>query len=448
MRLRALPPALSEPFLWPEMPWEGMIGAPTAIQDGRLLRVWYECVTPEAMAGDRPGLANLLCCAEGHGPGKWYRPLRRESAYGDARETNIVYGGALAGPWGYHGGSVFADPAAPEDARFKAIYLARAPEAELADFIAAHPESVSPWPAPSGGVRWVVAGAVSPDGYRWTRRDAPLLVHNSDTQNIAYYDAERGRYVAYLRTWMLGRRAIGRAEGATFGPLTAPETILWPGADVGPSDTWYGNARTSYPGAPDYHLAFPHRWHIARDQFTVHLLTSPDGVLWSAPPANTMLTPGASGERHAGGLHVGCGMVALHDRVAVPVTTYRVPHKYPRRPPLGEIAWAWWPRDRLVALTADEDGACATWPVRVAGNSLTLNARTTYAGHVLVELAGADGTPLPGRTFADCTPLVGDEPSHPVTWRGEVHLTAQGDVPLIIRLKLRQAEVFSLRFGE
>ena len=182
VRLRAMPAQRSEPFLWPEMPWEGMIGYPTALQlpGERLVRVWYECVPPQAMGGAHAGSAHLLCDAEGTGAGKWYRPLRPDCPYGAAAETNIVYGGDRAGPWGYRGGSVFLDPAAPEAERFKVIYLARAPVAELADFIAAHPESVSPWP-PRAERAWVVAGAVSPDGRRWTRRPAPLLVHFSDT---------------------------------------------------------------------------------------------------------------------------------------------------------------------------------------------------------------------------------------------------------------------------
>ncbi len=111
----------------------------------------------------------------------------------------------------------------------------------------------------------------------------------------------------------------------------------------------------------DYHILFPKRWCVAEDRFYVHIATSPDGILWGFPPDSQVLTPGEWGEWDTGGVSMGCGMVELpDDRIGVPFIGYRVPHKYPRRIPLGEIAWAYWKKGRLIALEAPEFGEFRT----------------------------------------------------------------------------------------
>ena len=51
------------------------------------------------------------------------------------------------------------------------------------------------------------------------------------------------------------------------------------------------------------------------------------------------------------------------------------------------------------------------------GTRLRINAVTQRAGSILVEAAGLDGKPIPGRTFADAVPIVGDQHRTLVTWK-------------------------------
>lgn len=442
LRLCAVPACKGEPFLAPEMPWEGMIGAPAVVQEGGRYRLWYEAVPREESGG---GVCNWLCHAESADGLTWQRSSLREQPV-DGRPSSIVYGGALAGPWGYHGGAVFVDPAAPAAERYKVLYLMHVTRAEAEAFQAANPERAAAWPPVAERV-CAVAGAVSADGLHWTRLPEPLVLHLSDTHNTVAWDAVRQRYVWFCRTWVMGRRAVGRAETADFRRWPLPETILWPGADVGATDTWYGNGKTTYPGAPDYHLLFPWRWRIGEDRFFTHLLTGPDGVLWGAPPANEVLAPGPRGAWDAGGTISGCGMVELPgDRIGIPYVGYRVPHKYPRRPPLGAFAWATWERDRLVALEADERGEFSTWVVTCPGTELRVNAITRHTGLVQVAVLGPDRVPLPGFGLDDCDPLEGDLRGRTVTWRGNARLADAPGQPRAFQLRLRQARLFSLRF--
>ena len=367
--------------------------------------------------------------------------------YGDRERTNIVYGGELAGAWGYHGSGVFVDPAGAADERYKAIYLARTSREEAAAFAEKYPERAGGWPA-AGEHGYAMAGAVSPDGMHWTRLPELLVGHLSDTHNTASFDPVSRNYVWYGRTWVMGRRAIGRAQTDDFRRFPLPETIRWPGADVSATDTWYGNGKTVYPGTAEYHLLFPWRWRIADDRFYTHLAASPDGILWSSAPADGVLSPGERGAWDGGGTVSGCGMVEMPGgRVGIPYVGFRVPHKYPRCAPLGQFAWATWERDRLVALEAEEEGEFSTWVVQAPGNVLHLNARTRHTGEVRVAVLGPDRQPLAGRSLADCDAFDGNSLDHVVTWSSDAKLTGSGDPRLAFRIRLRQAELFSLRFS-
>jgi len=443
LRLRALPAGKTEPFLSPEMPWEGIISAPTILREDGRYRLWYESVPP-TMAGG--GGANFLCLAESDDGLAWRRIEDAVLPYEGAK-TNIVYGGTLAGPWGYHGGGVFVDPHGPASERFKAIYLVELSKQEAEAYRDKYPDRVAGWP-PRGEGMHAAAGAVSPDGIHWTRLPEPLVGHLSDTHNTASFDPLLGKYVWFCRTWVLGRRAIGRAETDDFRRFPLPETIIWPGADVATTDTWYGNGKTVYPGTIDWHLLLPWRWRVAEDRFFTHLLTSPDGILWGAPPDNLVLRPGEFGAWDAGGTVSGCGMVELPgNRVGVPYVGYRIPHKYPRRPPLGQFAWAWWEKDRIVALEAAEEAEFSTWIVRFRGNELHLNLRTKHTGTMRVELLGPDRRPIPGRTLADCDPICGNHLDVAVTWRGDARLATGEPRPMAFHVRMNHAQLFSIRFN-
>ena len=106
IRLKALPAQKSEPFISPDSPWEGVIGAPTVIYHDGCYRLWYEVVSPEDIANGRAGERNLLCYAESDDGDNWRKPALGLCEYEGSAENNIVYGGALAPESGYHGGSV------------------------------------------------------------------------------------------------------------------------------------------------------------------------------------------------------------------------------------------------------------------------------------------------------------------------------------------------------
>jgi hypothetical protein len=269
----------------------------------------------------------------------------------------------------------------------------------------------------------------------------------SDTHNVCEYDASRKKYVAYCRSWFFNRRTIGRMETDDFHCFPLPEELFWPNAETVPSDLWYGNAKTRMPDAPDYHVMFPLQWHLATDRFDVHLATSPDGVVWGTVPGGPVCEPGEEGRWDAGVVWPGVGLVELPgDRMGLLYAGSPVPHKHPRRPPLGQLAWAWWRKGRLVALASPGEGAFALWPLVANGREARLNVRTDGAGWVAAEVFRQDGTPVPGRSFEDCDLLGGDHLDRAVTWHGQSDLGHGEGEPVRLRFRTCRADLFSVRF--
>ncbi|MFH1571312.1 MAG: hypothetical protein ABIL09_25205, partial [Gemmatimonadota bacterium] len=102
--------------------------------------------------------------------------------------------------------------------------------------------------------------------------------------------------------------------------------------------------------------------------------------------------------------------------------------------------------DGFVAVTATGRGELRTKAFTFGGSELMLNYATSAAGVVQVELADAEGRPLPGYRLRDCRPLVGDHIERAVTWKGGGDLTALAGRPVRLRLVLEDADLYSLRF--
>ncbi len=438
IRLRTIPAQKSEPFLRADSPWEEHLRHATMIRDGGTYRLWYDT-------------KSLGCYAESDDGTTWRKPALGLREFDGNRANNILWGENLPPEPDYIGaGCVFIDPSAPAQQRYKSFHNRHIDADIFEKFRRRYPEDTSPRAhlAIERGKRTLAqAGATSPDGIHWTPFDLPLVVHGSDTQNVAYFDETLGKYVGYFRTHVFRRRSIGRAETEDFRHFPLPDTIVWPDAGIGPADVWYANGRTSYPGAPDYHLMFSRKWRVSEDRWSIHLATSPDGVLWSFPPDSQVLAPGNHGEWDAGGSAVGPGMVKLPgNRVGVPMIGYAVPHKFPRRKPLGEIAWATWQKGRLVALVADEHGSFRTPALLFDGNTMRVNVSTKHVGALRVEVVGDDGAPIPGHTLDDCDPISGDYLDHRVTWRGDPTISREDHRPVSFRIQLSHGELFGFTF--
>ena len=90
------------------------------------------------------------------------------------------------------------------------------------------------------------------------------------------------------------------------------------------------------------------------------------------------------------------------------------------------MAWAIWPKGRLVALEAPVEGSFRTFPLETEKRTIHLNFKTPPGGYVQVQVTDRRYQPLPGRSFDDCDWLIGDQIDRQVSWNGETDLGHDG----------------------
>jgi hypothetical protein len=449
-----------EPFagIEPAKPWEeGKISLGHVIfdeEDGTF-KTWTSC-------------SSGRCYLQSKDFVNWERPELGIVEFKGSKKNNLIEADDL--------GWVFKDPSSKED-RWKWIGERNITRQEYEEFQKKRPRDWDPKSdrvdvpqethVGPGNMILAVKGGVSPDGFRWKTIAEPLVVQHADTINTAYYDARLKKYVAYFRhwvmpdrspnsptddrglSWMAGRRSIGRSETDDFRRFPVSECILTPGPDiVGPSDTLYTNGHTFVPFAPDQHLFFPTIWHQINDATSVAVASSLDGRVLHWLPGNPVLTTAAYEQWDGGCLFASGHLMELPDgRWILPYSASNVPHKYPRKGAIkGGLGFATWKKGRLVAVEAAERGQFTTFALMPPGRKLRINALTARGGSVLIEVTDASRKPVPGRTFDDCQPIIGDQFRTPVAWKGGDDLGVPDNTPICLRFRLDQAKVFFVDF--
>ncbi len=449
-----------EPFpgIEPAKPWEeGKISLGHVIYDEEdgLFKTWTSC-------------SSGRCYLQSKDFVHWERPELGVVEFKGSKKNNLIEADDL--------GWVFKDASSKEE-RWKWIGERNITRQEYEEFQKKRPRDWDPKSdrvdvllethVGPGNMILAVRGGVSADGFRWKTIAEPLVVQHADTINTAYYDARLKKYVAYFRhwvmpdrspnsptddrglSWMAGRRSIGRSETDDFRRFPVSECILTPGPDiVGPSDTLYTNGHTFVPFAPDQHLFFPTIWYQINDATSVAVASSLDGKLLHWLPGNPVLTTAAYEQWDGGCLFASGHLMELPDgRWILPYSASNVPHKYPRKGAIKTgLGFATWRKGRLVAVEAAERGQFTTFALMPPGRKIRINALTMRGGSVIVEVTDAARKPVPGRTFDDCQPIIGDQFRTPVTWKGGDDLGVPDNTPICLRFRLDQAKVFFVDF--
>lgn len=451
IRIMAQPAERVGPILEPEKEWEkngkGISLLTLHAHEGRY-RLWGVCAAGPCYFESEDGI-------------RWERPELGLVEFQGSRKNNLID----ANP-----GAVFRDPSAPEAERYKGVILDTISREAFEAYRKQRPDGWEPRAERKDvGHVYAIRGLVSPDGLRWTTLPEPLSVEHSDTQLVAYYDRRLFRYVLYTRNYMIGarsprapgentvwwggdaggvgRRSIGRSESADFRRFPLSEVILEPGPEMLPNDLLYTNCRTSIPGAPDQHLMFPAIWHASDDTTSIALASSHNGKIWHYLPGSPVFETAPFGQWDGGAIFTHPDQVELPDgRFVLPYTGYNVPHKYPRGRFRFAPGLAVWHKGRLAALEAPVRGEFATVAFYPPGRKLRINVLTQRAGSLMVEVADMQGKPLPGRTFADVKPLVGDHYRRTVVWNGQEDIGHPEGAAILLRFRMEKAKLFGLEF--
>ena len=391
-------------------PWEGPTGGYfTVLKDGDLYRMYYRCHND----------ANELTCYAESGDGiRWEKPSLGLFEFEGSTDNNIVWSGPES-----HNFAAFRDT--NPDLRPGEEYKALGGQPPIA--------------------------LVSPDGVNWTKlREDPVLTRGAfDSQNLAFWDEERGHYAAYFRIFT-SVRAVARSISLNFTEWSNGVPI-----DLGdsPREHLYTNATTPYFRAPHVLVAMPMRFSPDRLRVAEHglpgvsdgvFMSSRDGVAFDRRFLESFVAPGRDPRNWTERNNmVAWGVVpTADDEMSVYYTRhYRHPTIHLQRGVLRT--------DGFVSLDAPQYGGEAlTRPVIFSGDTLEINYRTSAVGSVRVELLDAAGVPIEGFTLNDADELFGDDVDRAVTWNGTSDVGALAGQPVRLRLVMRGAEVYSLRFSD
>jgi len=465
--------------------WEGSgSGYHSVFQDGDKYRMYYKAyeISPlhEADPNKNKEVHPLFCAyAESDDGILWRKPALGLHQFNGSTANNIVMVSGLVGKVDADAGhpAVFKDdnPNAAPDARYKAIFRSRNPRGLLA--------------------------FKSPDGLHWSpMSDAPIITDGAfDSQNLAFWDTERGVYRAYWRYFdrgtsekpFVGVRSIRTATSKDFLNWEDYADLKYPDA---PPTHLYTNQIKPYHRAPHLLIGFPARYVERELKGTMddsrHKVSPAKMKQWSpsmrALPdlAHRELRASAS-ERYGTALtetvimasRDGVNFKRWQEAFLPPgierVGTWHYGHQYvgwhlvetksdlegaPNELSLYAVESYWTDSsstlrrytlrlDGFVSASAPmAGGELVTKPIRFSGQRLTLNFASSAAGGIQVELQDSTGRPLPGFTIADCPPIFGDTLERPVIWTGGADLRALVGRAVRIRFVLRDADLYSYQF--
>lgn len=425
-------------------PWEGNIAYLTAIRDGDRVLLYYsaraESKFKNGVPREKPILKQFACVLESSDGVNFHRPkLGRYDISmffakdDDTKDNNVVW---ASGP-ATHNFTPFLDekPGVPPEERFKAI--GRGPGGAVKRRL-------------TGGPLFVYA---SPDGLHWDVLIKKGFGSNpTDSQNGAFWDPTRGFYACYLRAKPPEReniRDIRRCVSKDLVEWSEPELLQY---EDDRREHMYTNGIQPYFRAPHILVGTPARFVPKRKKVKEHpspgvsdavLMSSRDGIhfeRWEEAFIRPGTDPKVWTDRNN---YPAPGVIQTSPTEMSFYWTEHYKHETPR------IRRGTLRLDGFVSIHAGgEAGELLSCPFVFNGDQLEVNVATSAVGSIRFELRDAEGKPIPGFTMKDSEELFGNEIEHVVTWKGKSDVSALAGKPVRLRVKLRDADLYSLRFAE
>jgi hypothetical protein len=318
----------------------------------------------------------------------------------------------------------------------------------------------------------------------------PITLGAFDSQNLAFWDADRGEYREYHRDFRDGRD-IRTSTSPDFRHWSEPEFLQYsanvdPGRGFGqPADIKdpvgekypFGRVSELYtnqiaPTQPHLLLGFPTRYidrgwtesakalprydyrqvrakASQREGTAVTdgmFMTSRDREHFAVWP-ESFLRPGlrTRDSWFYGDTYQNWGLVETRSAIddAPPELSLYVTERTLQE--TGGVLRRFSLRiDGFVSLHAPlVGGELLTRPLTFSGNRLSLNVATSAAGSVRVEIQTVDEQPVLGFALEDCDPVYGDALDHAVVWKGNPDLGALAGEPVRLRFEIKDADLYS-----
>lgn len=427
-----------------DAPWEGSgTGYHTVFQDGRLYRMYYKAWHLDPY-GKTPRPVRIAYAESTDGI-HWTKPDLGLVEFQGSRHNNLLLDQVNGGEC--HDFSPFLDPTGT--VKYRAIGFGRKPRG----LYAFHSND---------GIQWVLSAK------------EPVITEGAfDTQNITFWDAGVAKYRVYLRDFHDGKRGIKTALSSDFLHWTKPEWLDYPGA---PDEQLYTNQIRPYYRAPHLLIGFPSRYtdrgwipataelpeaDLRRQRSQTNLrygsavtdalfMSSRDGRSfhrWN----EAFLRPGL---RTRDNWTYGDNYLAWH---VVETTSPRADEARELSLYATESYFTGTSSrvrryslriDGFASINASLDGGeLLTKPFTFTGTKLLLNVSTSGGGSLRLELQDASGATLPGLRMEDSHVIFGDSLELAASWKGNPSLQAHQGRPVRLRVEVKDADLFALRFS-
>lgn len=451
--LRLHRPVPQEVVLETDAPWEGNAsGYVTVFQDDdRYLmyyRGWHFTLDSDSLQFAHP---EVVCIAESSDGVNWSKPDFGLVEYNGSRHNNIILDARDdSSPAINFAPFKDPNPDAPAEARYKAF-------------------------ANNRGYKGLFA-LQSPDGLHWTpMHPEPVITKGYfDSQNLAFWDAERGEYRDYHRDFRHGRDIM---------TCVSPDFVNWSEPvfiDYSPTRIaeLYTNQVTPYFRAPHLFVGFPARYverpwsaaiedlpelahrRIRSDTQERHGAAVTDGLFMSSRDGQefniwpeAFIRPGLRPQDNwtYGDNYQNWGLVttrSLFEGAPDELSMY-VSEGYWRGQGVSQRRYTL-RMDGFASLHAPPSGGdMITKPISFSGSNLELNFSASAAGSVRVEiLHGQVDLAVEGFGIADCIELLGDDLDRTVRWKNGADVSALSGEQVRLRFVLQDADVFAFRFVE
>ncbi len=413
-----------------DRPWEGSLcGYPAIVpvEGGR--RIYYRGWP------DEQGTA-YVCVADSPDGIEWTRPSLGLIEFEGSTDNNIIASDeTLAGVRGAHNFAPVLDtkPGVPEEERYKALTYGP----DVGDRL----HSLCAY-ASADGIHWHAMN----DGEPVFRAKDPKVM--LDTQNVGFWDEAAGEYRLFGRNWIGPVRHIFVSRSDDFITWSEPEALEFGDA---PLEHLYTNSTVPYQRAPHILMAFPKRFVPYRTMLEdwpasglseATFMTSRDGLHWHRH-LEAFIRPGLGRERWTERSYmVTRGLIATTPEE---ISLYWM-EDYRR--PAPRIVRGTVRTDGFASVNAPHSGGeLVTKPLVFEGERLVLNASTSAVGSIRVEMQDEGGRPLPGLELAKCPEMFGDEIEMPVPWPAGGGMRAWAGTAVRLRIVMRDADLYSLRFA-
>ncbi len=473
----------TDPVLTADEPWEvesetslGIYSSVLKEDDGRI-RIWYHACKNAGNGLDQA----YVGYAESKDGIHFTKPRLNLIEEDGSTANNIVIPGKLGGS------SVWIDPNAPPEERYKSQSKVYNPDVSM-QF---HMHS-------------------SPDGFDWRflRRIELEKRGGWDTQSIIFWDHGIGRYVLYTRHWFAKRHttAEGNENYRTVRRLVSDDLIKWENQCIvmWPDDVdlttyetdpplsseapekphatapvdYYGATVFKYPDANGAYFMLAHAnwdWYdrdkvvtTVRDdldavreetqsiygpsRFDARLSVSRDGVNFQrCGGRRPFMSPGPEGSFPSRMIWAMPNPIRIGDELWIYYSGMNRDHNGIVDPAAGGyltgIGRAILRLDGFVSADADYKGGEIVTPIiRFEGSRLELNVDTGGGGSVRVELQDAHRNPLEGYTENDASFVCGNSVRMPVCWGNSRDVSELAGKPIRIRFVLRDCKLYAFQF--